>query len=105
MKKILVCAAGGTPSVNFTRSLRMMDEKVFLVGIDCDKYNLQRAETDVKLLVPRVDEPGYLDILNDIIEEHKIEFIHIQNDFEMEFISKNRNKIKAKLFLPSKKNS
>jgi carbamoyl-phosphate synthase large subunit len=100
MKKILVCGAGGSPAINFIRSVRLMKEKVFLVGIDCNKYNLQRTETDIKLLVPKVSEPDYLEILNDIIREYEIEFMHIQNDKEIEFISSNREKVKTKLFLP-----
>lgn len=102
MKKILICGAGGTPATNFVRSLRMTKEQVFLVGVDCDKHTLHRAETDVKLLVPKVGDPLYLDIVNSIIEEYKLEFIHIQNDKEIEFISENREKMKAKVFLPSK---
>lgn len=102
MKKILVCAAGGTPSTNFVRSLRLMDEDVFLVGTDCDKYNIHRAETDEKILIPRCNAPNYLEILNQIIEKHQIEYVHIQNDYELEFLSKHREELKAKLFLPDK---
>lgn len=102
MKKILICAAGGSPSTNFVRSVRAMKEPVYLVGVDADKYNLQRAETDVKLLVPRVSDSRYLMVLNTIIEEYGIEFIHIQNDYEIEFLSAHRDEVKAKLFLPAK---
>lgn len=102
MKRILICGAGGTPATNFVRSLRMMEEKVFLVGVDCDKHTLHRAETDVKLLAPKASDPLYLDIINNIIDEYQLEFIHIQNDKEIEFISENREKVKAKIFFPSK---
>lgn len=102
MKRILIGAAGGSPSTNFVRSLRLLDEDILLVGMDCDKYTLQRAETDIKLLVPRVDHPHYLDVVNEIIKEYDIEFLHFQNDYEIEFISENREKVNAKLYLPSK---
>lgn len=102
MKRILICGAGGTPATNFVRSLRMMNDKVFLVGVDCDKFTLHRAETDIKLLVPKADDSCYIDIINKIIEEYDLEFIHLQNDKEIEVISENREKIKAKVFLPSK---
>ncbi|MBU2530983.1 MAG: carboxylate--amine ligase [Elusimicrobia bacterium] len=103
MKRILIGAAGGSPSTNFVRSLRLLGEDIFLAGIDCDKYTLQRAETDVKLLAPRANDPDYFRVLNDIIKEYEIEFLHFQNDIEIEYISKYREEVNAKLFLPSKK--
>ncbi|MDR3546819.1 MAG: carboxylate--amine ligase [Candidatus Pacebacteria bacterium] len=102
MKRILVCGAGGSPSTNFVRSLRAMDESVFLVGVDADPFMLERAETDVKILVPRASEADYLPILNDIITEYKIGFVHAQNDSEIAFLSEHRNEIHANLFLPRK---
>lgn len=102
IKRILICGAGGTPATNFVRSLRLTGEVYFLVGIDSDKHNLQRAETDIKLLVPKADDPSYLKVLNKIVSEYKVDFVHIQNDIEIEIISRFRDKLKAKLFLPKK---
>jgi predicted ATP-grasp superfamily ATP-dependent carboligase len=102
MRRVLVTGAGGSPAVNFTRSLRDSKEDFFVVGTDSDKYYLERAETDKKYLVPRADHPHYIGILNDIIKENKLEFLHVQNDVEMAFISENREKLHIKMFLPSK---
>lgn len=102
MKRILICAAGGSPATNFVRSLRMAPEQFFLLGIDANKYTLQRSETDESFLVPRADDPNYLNVLNALIEKFDIEFVHAQNDIEMEFLSENREKLNAKLFLPAK---
>jgi carbamoyl-phosphate synthase large subunit len=63
---------------------------------------MHRAETDVKLLVPPVSDPDYLGILNQIIDEYKLEFVHIQNDYELEFISAHREEVHAKVYLPAK---
>jgi carbamoyl-phosphate synthase large subunit len=100
MKRILVFGAGGSPAVNFIRSLKQAPEKYYLVGTDCDKYYLQRSETDEKHLVPRADEKDYLDVINGIIDETKVEFCHAQNDTEISYISKYRDKLNAKTFLP-----
>lgn len=102
MKRILITGAGGSPAVNFTRSLRKAPEKIYLVGADADKYYLMRAETDARYLVPTAKDPDYIPILNAIIEKEKIEFIHAQNDTEVGFLSENREKLNAKTFLPSK---
>jgi len=102
MKNVLITGAGGSPATNFVRSLRDAPEKFNLIGVDCNKYYLERAETDKKYLIPSSDNDHYFDILNEIIEEEKIDFIHIQNDIEIGIISENREKIKTKYFLPDK---
>ncbi|MBI4122975.1 MAG: carboxylate--amine ligase [Parcubacteria group bacterium] len=103
MKKILVCGAGGAPATNFVNSLRLMKGPMFLVGVDCNEYTLQRAKTDIRLLVPRVEDREYLPILNQIIKEYDIEFIHAQNDKEVEFLSQHREEVNTRTFLPDKK--
>ena len=103
-KRILILGAGGSPATNFVRSLKKIeDEEIYLVGTDANPYYLARAETDKRYLIPRADNPKYLEVLNKIIEEEKIEFIHAQNDVEIEIVSEIREQIKAKLFFPSKK--
>lgn len=103
MKRILITGAGGSPATNFVRSLKAADEKIFLVGTDCDKYYMCRAETDEKYLVPKATDEDYIDVLNYIIKNHKLEFLHVQNDVEMLVISKNRDKLQIKTFLPDHK--
>ncbi len=102
MKRILITGAGGSPSANFIRSLRKANEKFYIVGTDSDKYYLMRGEVDKRYLVPSATHPLYFDIINTIIKKEKLEFVHIQNDFEIGIISENREKINAQLFLPSK---
>jgi len=102
MKRILVTGAGGSPSVNFTRSLRKGKDDYYIVGTDADKYYLQRAEVDARYLAPRADDPSYIDYLNKIIDKEKIEFIHAQNDVEVGFLSEHREALHAKTLFPAK---
>ncbi len=102
MKRILVTGAGGAPSTNFIRSIRAMKEEVFILGTDSDKYYVNRSEADKTYLAPSCSNPRYFDFLNYLIKKYKIEFLHIQNDIEMEMISKNREKLSIKMFLPDK---
>jgi biotin carboxylase len=102
MKRILVTGAGGSPAVNFTRSIRKAPEPFFIVGTDANKYYLHRAEVDARYLVPSVTDPQFVDVINDIIAKEKIEFVHAQNDAEVKFLSANREKINAKTLFPSK---
>lgn len=102
MKRILVTGAGGSPAVNFTRSLREAPEDFYLVGTDAEKYCLMRAETDKRYLVPLCNDSNYIPVLNHIIEKENIEFLHAQNDAEVNTLSANRETLKAKVFLPAK---
>jgi hypothetical protein len=101
MKRILVTGAGGSPAVNFTRSLRKAPEEIYIVGTDFDKYYLMRAEVDKKYLVPAARDPKYIDVLNKIIDDEKIEFVHAQNDTEVGILSANRDKLHAKTLFPA----
>ena len=103
MKRILVTGAGGSPAVNFTRSLRALQENFYLIGTDCNVFYLQRAETDETHLVPCANEDDYIGILNDVIDESNAELIHAQNDLEVYIISKNREKLNIKTFLPEQR--
>lgn len=100
VKRILVTGAGGSPSTNFIRSLKKFPKEFYFIGVDSDKYYLQRAETDEKYLVPKRGEENYLDMLNEVIEKTKADFLHCQNSAELEILSDNRDRLKTRYFLP-----
>jgi carbamoyl-phosphate synthase large subunit len=102
MKRILVTGAGGPAGVNFIMSLKIAPEKTFVVGTEASIYFIHLIPTDKKYLVPNAAEPGYIARLSEIIQEERIEFVHAQPDVEVAAISENREKLKAKVFLPSR---
>ena len=99
-KRVLVTGAAGSPGINFIDSLREAPEQFDIYAVDCNQYHLQWVDVDNKFLVPTCDHPDYLSILNEIIDEHKIDVIHPQPDVEVRFLSDNRDKIHARHFLP-----
>jgi carbamoyl-phosphate synthase large subunit len=103
VKRILCTGAGGPAGINFTKSLQIAPERVFLAGTEASKYFLHLSQTDVSYHVPRAKDGNYIEKLNEIIRKEKIEFVHAQPDVEVEAISENREKIEANVFLPSKK--
>jgi carbamoyl-phosphate synthase large subunit len=103
MKRILVTGAGGPAGINFTMSLRIAPEKLFLVGTEANKNYLHLASVDRKYSVPEAADSDYVDKLNEIIQNEKVEFVHPQPDVEVAVISENRERLKANVFLPSKK--
>jgi len=102
MKKILLIGCGGSAGFNFVESLRMSGEEFLIVGTDINKEHLELSNCDIKYLVPKCSEPEYPEVINGIIKDEGIEFVHIQPDVEVAFWSKNREKINSKLLLPSK---
>ncbi len=103
MKRILITGAGGAPATNFVRSLRLVkDEPFHLIGVDADKYYLQRTETDEKYLIPPCSDPQYIPVLNRLIKDTGAELIFAQPDVEIEYISEHRNEIGCRVFLPAK---
>ncbi len=104
LRRILVTGAGGTPATNFVRSLRESPERFHLIGLDCSKHYLQRAETDESHLVPEADDPDYLELLCGLVAETGAELIHCQPDQEIAVVSKHRDRLRelgARTFLPA----
>ncbi len=102
MKRILVTGGGGSPAANFIRSLRLSDEPFHIIGVDSDKYCLQRSEADERHLVPGCAEPDYLLVLNEIISRTGAEFLYSQPDLEIKLLSEQREQLRCRTFLPSK---
>ncbi len=102
MKRSMVTGAGGAPATNFVRSLKDAPEPFYLIGIDADKYYLERAEVNGRHLVPRVSDPAYLSVLCDIIKETGAEFIFSQPDQEVDVLSQHRDEVPVRMFLPSR---
>ncbi len=100
MKRIMVTGAGGSPATGFVRSLRDAPEPYYLIGVDVDPYNLQRAQTDECHLVPRVTDPDYLPIMLDIISQTRPHLLHVQISSEMVALSKLRGALPCTTFLP-----
>ncbi len=100
MKRIIVTGAGGAPALNFINSLRAAPEAFHLIGLDCNKFSLARAQTDERHLVPRATDPDYIPALRQIIGETGAEMIFAQPDPEVVVISDNRTLLPARTFLP-----
>ncbi|MGB9756354.1 MAG: ATP-grasp domain-containing protein [Candidatus Bathyarchaeales archaeon] len=103
MRRIVATGAGGPAGINFVLSLRLAPEKIFIVGTEANEHFIYLASTDRKYRVPKAEETGYIDALNEIIRKERADFLHAQTDVEVSVVSENREKIEANLFLPSKK--
>ncbi len=104
MKRILVTGAGGSAGHNFIDSLRLSNNKYFIVATDINKYHIELLDNaDVRYIIPPCSKTKeYIDAINKIIEIENIDLVHPQPDSEVYIISENRDKINSKIFLPNK---
>jgi len=104
MYRVMITTSGRATALNFEQCLRMCGDKYHLIGVDENKYSLLLSNTDEKYLVPDLDDPKYIPILNEIVKQTKPDLLYpTHSGKEMITISKNRDKLKVKTFLPSHK--
>ena len=103
MKRILATAAGGPATTSFVRSLKDSESWYHITGVDCGKYNVFRSEAHQTYLCPRATDEAYIPFINMIIEREKIDFIHSQPEIELYELSKHRDELKCKHFMPKHK--
>lgn len=99
--KVLLLSAGGPAGVNYLKALKLGGiTSVF--GADSNPYHLVFCEKHTlrSFKIPRWDEDGYIDKINEIISKYEIDFVHAQSDQEVFALSENRDDINAKVFLP-----
>jgi carbamoyl-phosphate synthase large subunit len=101
MRRILVTGAGGSPAANFVHSLRLAPEPFFVIGTDTSKFHLELAAVDARYLLPRADDPRYLDELNAVVEAEEAEVVHPQPEQEVLVLARNRDAVGAATFLPA----
>jgi carbamoyl-phosphate synthase large subunit len=100
-KRVLITGAGGSAAQNFIQSLQIAPEPYEIFAVDCNLYHLQWPDAVKRYLAPTCDHPEYIDILNEIIREEGIDFIHPQPDVEVRAISEARDRLQARTYLPS----
>ncbi len=100
MYRILVTGSGGIGGVNFVRALKIFKEKFFIVGTDFNKFYLQFPDVDVRVKSPKHSDPQFIQLIKNLVQEHKIDFVHPQPSSEALVIAEQKNSIGTKTFLP-----
>lgn len=100
MRRILVTGAGGAAAANFVHSLRLAPEPFHVVGTDTSAFHLELAPVDARYLLPRADDPAYLDELNAVVDREQVEVVHPQPEQEVLLLARERERVRAATFLP-----
>ena len=91
MNILFTCAGRRNYLVNYFKEELNGRGKVF--AADLSKSAPALAEADVAILVPEVDDPGYIDALESIIEKHNINAVISLNDLELPVLSANSDRL------------
>ena len=105
MTNILVTGAGGSGGISFIRALRLAENqknlKIFVVSTDHNPHFLNFSDGEVRYHSPRHDESTFIPLLQKIICQHQIEFMHPHPSSEAQTVSENLAQFEnVKTYLP-----
>lgn len=100
MRKVLVTFAGGRAVIGICKALRAGAEPPHIIGVDSDKYSVQRVLSDEHYLVPRGDHPLYIPALKRIIERTGAELLWPVHEAEIAAVVSHADDLPVRTFLP-----
>lgn len=101
---LFTCAGRRNYLINYFKESLNGNGKV--IAVDSQLTAPAMVDADIAIQVPEIDDPNYIDILQQIIEYHNITAIISLNDLELSLLSKNKKKLEslgAKLIISNEK--
>lgn len=86
----MVTGAGSGVGQGIVKALRISELPVTLVSADIAPMNAALYRTDEAVLIPRVEEPGALDALGDVIASAAIDVVMVGSEFDLGFFSQHQ---------------
>ena len=93
MNILFTCAGRRTYLLKYFRENLNEGDKIIATDMQLSAPALQAA--DVKLQVPAVYDPKYIDIVLDICQKHKVDALISLNDLELPILAKNKPRFEA----------
>ena len=93
MNILFTCAGRRTYLLKYFKENMSLEDKIVATDMQLSAPALQAA--DVKLQVPAVYDPKYIDITLDICKEHKIDALLCLNDLELPILAENKSKFES----------
>ena len=101
MTKVLVTHAGGRLAIGVGRALHAAADPIEVLAVDANPFQLQRAVADQRFLVPRANDPRYLEALRRLVRENDIDMLWPNHEAEIALLSRSGNVFgNAVMFLP-----
>lgn len=93
MNILFTCAGRRTYLLKYFKENMSPEDKIVATDMQLSAPALQAA--DIKIQVPAVYDPKYIDITLDICKEHKIDALLCLNDLELPILAENKAKFEA----------
>jgi carbamoyl-phosphate synthase large subunit len=101
LKRIVLSEAGGTLTRNVVASLRAAPERIHIVGISSNPYELAVSGCDEAFLVPRASDLQFIPTIAEVVHRTGATFLHSQHDAVIKVLSKYRHELAVRMFLPT----
>lgn len=98
MKTILLLGAGGNAGINFTKSIKLENPSIRIIGVDLDIYNIISSNADEKIILKFNSIEDKIEKINNLIDEFNVDFVHAQPDSEVKFLCEHGHKLNTKCF-------
>lgn len=98
---VLLTGSGGSAAANVLDALRSSDRPYRVIGVDASPVKLHLSLADLRVIVPRASEPGFVQALQRLVVEHGVDVIHPQPDPDVLAIGAARDTLGAASYLPA----
>jgi carbamoylphosphate synthase large subunit len=101
-RTVIISCAGSGGANNLIRSIRASKygDSVTTVGVDANKYLINKALSEHKYVVPYGSDEGYLDAINEIVARHDADLFIPQHETEILEVAKRRDELDCRTLLP-----
>ena len=100
MKRVLVTMASGTLANGVMRGLRAGDSSIHIIGVDSSRFHILQSNADELHMVPRANDPRYIDVMTQIATETEADFIWPMHDAEILRLSAAREELPCRTWVP-----
>jgi carbamoyl-phosphate synthase large subunit len=100
VKRVIVSHSGSRIGIGFCKTLKAAPEPIHVIGIDSDKYHIQRSVADEIHLVPRAKDEDFIPVVRQIAQETGADFLWVQHEAEIAIVSEHAPTLGIRTFLP-----
>ena len=94
--RVMVTGAGSAVGQGIVKSLRIGEVPVRIVGADIQWTSAALFRTDEAVLIPKVEDPGALETMLEVIRKNNIQVVMIGSEFDLLFFSRHQETIRQK---------
>jgi len=94
-RTVLVTGIGGNVGQGILRNIISLDLPIRLIGIDISSFTAGNHLCDFTYVVPYSYSENYIPTIQTIIDKEKVELIIPSTDYEVYYLSKNKEELKA----------